>query len=54
MHRNKNDQKESKDMKLKICKKTRFTFSIPVLVLKSVRRGNRRKHHVRRLSRMGE
>lgn len=54
MQGNRNDQKESEDMKLKICNKTWLTVSIPILVLKGIRRGNRKKHHVRQISRMGE
>ena len=33
MQGNRNDQKESEDMKLKICNKTWLTVSIPILVI---------------------
>ncbi|WP_320948913.1 hypothetical protein [Enterocloster bolteae] len=41
-------------MNLKICKKTWLTVSMPILVLEGIRRGNRKKHYVRQISRMGE
>ena len=54
MHGNRNDQKENEEMNLKICKKTWLSVSIPILVLESIRRGNRKKHYVRQISRVGE